>query len=517
MSDTPQEHGDEAAAPPRRRRKWLRRAGAALLVLLLLALAARWGAGRRADKGLGAELAAYRAAGEPANVEELNRWTALRSGEGDNAVPLLRAAAAGINPNSPAWKAGTNALHGLPVSDAEAAALEALAAEGAESLALLDEAVAKPRIDWDPQYRSPVMLNLAMPTDLGEQRGLLQLAQAAALAAHRRGDDVEALRRVGQMVFIGRALDHQPALIYHLVALGCDAAAARVLAQMAPEIRVRTEGGAANGAGGKTGAGSAGGGAEGGAAPAGRVREMIAAMLDERPLAAGMRRAWVGERVLLLDYPNTVASGTGGAGTVGGVNVRIPGVGFVVRPWAVDNARVSARHITAIMRAMEASPDLPAYQAALAANDPSPEVSRSPRRYAMAGVLTPSLNRAASQHYRALASRRLAATCLAVRLYAVEHDGKLPEKLDDLVPAYLPSVPADPLAAGGATIRYVNDRTDPAKPRVYSVGLDGADDGGVEPPETPQRGAAPAPADDVFHLKRQPRDGPQTAPETKGG
>ena len=80
-----------------------------------------------------------------------------------------------------------------------------------------------------------------------------------------------------------------------------------------------------------------------------------------------------------------------------------------------------------------------------------------------------------------LTHRRLAAAALAVRWYAVEHDGRLPASLEELVPRYLPAVPLDPMAKG----RPLGYSPDPARPMVYSVGENGIDNGG----ETTRRGA----------------------------
>ena len=91
MRDADDATGDGTTTPPPRRR-WGRRVVLALLVLLLLLAVTQWQSGRRATRGLAAEIAACRAAGEPATVAELNRWEGLRSGTGENAVPLLRAA-----------------------------------------------------------------------------------------------------------------------------------------------------------------------------------------------------------------------------------------------------------------------------------------------------------------------------------------------------------------------------------------------------------------------------------------
>jgi hypothetical protein len=120
----------------------------------------------------------------------------------------------------------------------------------------------------------------------------------------------------------------------------------------------------------------------------------------------------------------------------------------------------------------------------------------------MAAMLAGSLDRAVLQHYRGLAERRVAAVALALTLYRSDHNGDLPAKLQDLVPAYLPAVPTDPLAAGGKPIAYA---VDGGRPRVYSVGPNGVDDGGLpEDPDAPRPRNRQA-SDLVVDLHRQPR------------
>jgi hypothetical protein len=62
---------------------------------------------------------------------------------------------------------------------------------------------------------------------------------------------------------------------------------------------------------------------------------------------------------------------------------------------------------------------------------------------------------------------------LALRAYYVDH-GRYPTALSALVPAYIPSVPADPYADAGP-LRY---RLTAKRYVLYSVGPDGVDDGG---------------------------------------
>ena len=100
--------------------------------------------------------------------------------------------------------------------------------------------------------------------------------------------------------------------------------------------------------------------------------------------------------------------------------------------------------------------------------------------------------------------RRAAATALALRLYALEHDGKFPPQLADLVSTHLPLIPMDPFLSLGGEFVYRPAGNDP---KFYSVGLDGLDNGGSEQPApgNPTVRSRWDGIDYVFHLKRQPK------------
>jgi len=123
-------------------------------------------------------------------------------------------------------------------------------------------------------------------------------------------------------------------------------------------------------------------------------------------------------------------------------------------------------------------------------------------RHPCAGLLLPRYDVELQRHFECASARRLAATVLAVRWYACDHGGQLPARLDDLVPAYLPSVPADPFAETNAPIRYLNH---PARPAVYSVGENGVDNGGCEPDRKLSWSERRKVADDVRYLRPRPR------------
>ena len=88
--------------------------------------------------------------------------------------------------------------------------------------------------------------------------------------------------------------------------------------------------------------------------------------------------------------------------------------------------------------------------------------------------------------------REATACLLALRLYFADR-GALPESLGELVPEYLPAVPIDPRDPDRGPIRYIAGLDDP---RVYSLGPNGIDDGGVDRGERRVGGAR----DDVFRL-----------------
>lgn len=76
-------------------------------------------------------------------------------------------------------------------------------------------------------------------------------------------------------------------------------------------------------------------------------------------------------------------------------------------------------------------------------------------------------------HLMASAKTRLLMADLAIQAYEDEHHA-LPERLEDLVPEYLPAVPLDPFAP-----RQLTYFRDGAEYMLYSVGYDKFDNGGV--------------------------------------
>jgi hypothetical protein len=98
------------------------------------------------------------------------------------------------------------------------------------------------------------------------------------------------------------------------------------------------------------------------------------------------------------------------------------------------------------------------------------------RLLVLARMLLPSLEKSIDKAAQMEGRLRSAETALAIERYRLQHQGKLPTDLAQLVPAFLAAVPQDPV--DGAPLRYHS-----LSPGfvVYSVGPDGVDNGGVEP------------------------------------
>ena len=80
---------------------------------------------------------------------------------------------------------------------------------------------------------------------------------------------------------------------------------------------------------------------------------------------------------------------------------------------------------------------------------------------------------------RELAQLRLLATEYAITRY-LEENRRLPSKLDDLIPAYLPKKLEDPFSPDGQAFQYKLTGTDFI---LYSLGPNQVDDGGLGPTE----------------------------------
>jgi len=109
------------------------------------------------------------------------------------------------------------------------------------------------------------------------------------------------------------------------------------------------------------------------------------------------------------------------------------------------------------------------------------------RGFVLSATVFAPLTNSLDKHARAMTSVRLSRTALAVERFRLRH-GLLPVSLTVLVPDDLPEVPTDPF--DGKPLKY--RRLDQGYV-VYSVGPDGRDDGGREPPPDLKWKSGPTP------------------------
>ena len=103
------------------------------------------------------------------------------------------------------------------------------------------------------------------------------------------------------------------------------------------------------------------------------------------------------------------------------------------------------------------------------------EVSGYIHESVMAALLVSSVQQTFFAIDREAARDSLLTAVLALELFAREH-GHYPEKLEELVPDFLPAVPEDTHALPKTPLRY---RRDADGALIYSVGENGTDDGGL--------------------------------------
>jgi hypothetical protein len=480
--------------------RWGRRFAIVVALLIMLIVGGYVGWVNRSGKAMERQVALYRAAGEPI---ELSDFIVSGVSDHDNAVIPLREAAK-INEKTEAWKAYDKANSGdiaLPLTDAEVKAISAAVTENANSFDNIDDAMTRKSVDWKLAWRSPA-ISILLP-DLNQQRQLANLVAHRAKLNYQRGDHAAAVADARRVMFIGRTVGKQPFLVSHLVAIGINALAADVLAEIAPGLKI-------------------GDGA--GEVKAADLSKVIAELLDEQWARDGYTRAMNGERAIQLDTArclldgrlslnNLTGAGPGAGGT--GATAAAAVARVAGKPMFHGDTLIMMRHTTATRDAMKASPDWPTFKAA--APPVPPEIKDTIVRHMLAKMMLPSFERSGLTEFRHAAMGRMTAIALAVRQYAVDHDGKRPAKLDELVPKYLSALPADSFRADGKPLGYV---ADPSKPLVYSVGENGQDDGGSEQLTNPARKTTYVnpwdKLDAVLHLTLQPRPAPEPASDGVG-
>ncbi len=306
------------------------------------------------------------------------------------------------------------------------------------------------------------------------ERSLTWIVTQAALHYHRAADTAEALTCLRDALWISDHLGQYPFLNSQLWSQLAARWVVYYVEAMSPELFDSESAGTLGSA--RT------------IEPAVRAAaaELIAALLDDE-LARGQFVAAVHtERTSELMRAEQVLNQTERNLNTGLLAVISPDIlGAADRPlfepiYRFDAARM-LRYLTAVSDAV-AAPNWPGVQAELPVRF-RPTSDMELFTHPVLGRINMNIMWRTQLHFRTLALRRMAAVGLAVWLFEAEH-GDWPDGLEELTPEYLPALPPDPFAGDDRRIAY-DPYVEP--PILYSVGVNGIDEGGKLPADLNSR------------------------------
>lgn len=450
----------DPACPSIPRYGWLKRiiavTGSVLFLLVIVRLAWGWDANRQ----LRSALAEIRARGEPIDPAD---FVLPNVPDDQNYVTYLEKALAAVDPKAMSPSQSDMEYQSYPPYTPQWYAMAKAAMEASpNALKLAREARAHPRADWRTTYTTPIVSNI-YDRRLTSARNLANLISDTALYQHLQGNDAEAIELIMDVLAMADATHASPSLLSHLVGTGLDSLASRCALLIAPALRVE---------------GVAGSDADRGLRPASRerVRLAIERFLDDRH-ADSLGHAVQFERMLILDTMRWYTKDS-----------------LVLHPMYTLDTLVILKRLERSIDAMNRDPialvrrnlpppkliptNLPGF-----GPQPKADIRTVPRELSSEFSLSPVSALRMTLERRA--DDLMAAVSLAMAMYRADHNGNWPDRLDALVPAYLPAVPIDPFSKPQQPLRYVvvNEST---RPIVYSIGTDGVDStaaGATIPPE----------------------------------
>jgi hypothetical protein len=471
--------------PPRFR--WLKHLTAAYLVFVTCLALLYWGWTAYSHRQLAAAIAAVHARREPALPEDFDP-PPIPDDE-NAAVPLRQAAALFKRFESDAkWEDRLSAeartqltflvRHLEPV---DAGMIKRILGRHDLAMHKVRDARRMARADWGIRMRRNIV-SILVP-HLSEQRGIAQFASAVAIVRHAEGDHAEMLELLRDVLAIAHhAADGTPFEVGEGMSCQLEIGVTELVEQFAPTLDLRDS------------------------APRAAARALQIDLLDERRRAANHLCVAHVQRAASLDV---FVSYFEGKGALTEPMYRLDAA-RAIRARDADVAAARCESFAGVTRILpKVYPEFEVMEQA--ERRFSPRMPPRLLRHARINTwLIRSPQRAPETYFRALADRRAAAVLLAIRMYELDHGGALPASWADLVGEYLPAIPNDPFAAGGAALRFVRRGDDEIM--LYSVGADGVDDGGAEVDKRgrPRNGRYGS-IDLVYHYRRA-GTGPATTP-----
>ncbi len=379
-------------------------------------------------------IAALRAAGYPTTFAELAEYTRLPDGV-ENAAGVYESAFEVLalpvgEANVPSLGTAKLPARGVPLPAPMTKAVEQCLAANRECLALLHEAAGIEHCRYNYDYKQT-----GVPAQ--DCRHAEQLLRVSAIYHASRGDAEAAVTAIGDGLRLSESLQREPALISYLVRIACLALTLNSI-ERSLSLTAFTDG---------------------------QLKELSAA-LTQTGTTLDFTQALVTERCAMIEMwrdPSRLGS-TGPA-----LRARmLPGMR---QTWLAD--------ILDYMEAQIDASQLPPVERLRKSRRINDEIQQLSFLHLMTKITMPALTRVAELDLRARAHLELAKTALALERYRLA-GGKVPQRLEELVPQYLQAVPSDPF--DGNPIRY--RRADPGY-CLYTISEDGQDNGGKEKTDVP--------------------------------
>ena len=314
--------------------------------------------------------------------------------------------------------------------------------------------------------RYPIDLTAGLVTltpNLTELRSAVMLLVLDAVLHAENGLSQSATRSAASAFGLARSLAREPVTVSQLVRAACQNLALSAVEQVVNRTELTEE----------------------------QLLELIASV-NESERISDMSCAFVGERCAGIGFfrgPESVGPDfMGGGGPIfRSVLALYKGVGM---------ADADAVIYLDLMEGYLKAAQLPMHQRLEAVNAVDARLRSTSKVHVMLHSIMPALSRITTIETRAIAHLRAAQVALAIQRYRLAAD-RFPNKLADVVPAYIETVPKDPF--DGNDLRY--KKLEPGFV-VYSIGEDLSDDGGKEEQRRKTRGQEPPNWDVVFIVER---------------
>jgi hypothetical protein len=361
----------------------------------------------------------------------------------DNAAFVYEQASAALTPLTklpPPWQAKTDVWFGHEADkiDFKDGDLKAFLASQQHALALLRKAGAMPGCHFE-HYPTPPPMETIL-AELSELRRYCNLLALDAVYRAANGDSGLAVDDLAALYGLAGHTRGEPMLIGFLTGAALEAVAVQTFQDVLARVKPRPE-------------------------------ELARLTLEEGlPYRRAFQRSLVMEEAFGLAAFAMTGDGFGAAlsHASGGDESDVDAAGPFWRIFLLGDDLASYRQL---MREFQTRAGRPYYEthARGRAND---EASKIRPAGILTRLLVPALVKVEEAAVRADAHRQLARLAVAAVAYRAKN-GKYPERLDALVPEYLPQIPTDPFDGQPLRMRHAGDTL-----VLYSVSIDLTDDGG---------------------------------------